>query len=115
MKQSVLSQPSRPPRKKNWQPCIEMKVNRQTLIRPLISTRLQPGVGGRLVSSAASAASRARGKAAKAARCSFVRSVTGLKPGANERSQNREVDFLVCYKGKWGILEGDGEAFHPAS
>lgn len=27
----------------------------------------------------------------------------------------REPDFLVCYEGKWGILEVDGEPFHPAS
>lgn len=26
-----------------------------------------------------------------------------------------EPDFLVCYKGKWGILEVDGEPWHPAS
>ena len=25
---------------------------------------------------------------------------------------NRESDFLVCYKGNWGILEVDGEAYH---
>lgn len=28
---------------------------------------------------------------------------------------NREPDFLVCADGKWGILEVDGEPFHPAS
>ncbi len=28
---------------------------------------------------------------------------------------NREVDFLVCHKGRWGILEVDGEPFHPPS
>jgi hypothetical protein len=28
---------------------------------------------------------------------------------------NREPDFLVCYRGKWGILEVDGEPFHPAT
>lgn len=28
---------------------------------------------------------------------------------------NREADFLICKDGKWGILEVDGEAFHPAS
>lgn len=27
--------------------------------------------------------------------------------------QNREADFLMCYDGKWGILEVDGEPFHP--
>jgi hypothetical protein len=29
--------------------------------------------------------------------------------------RNREADFLVCDEGKWGILEVDGEPFHPAS
>lgn len=29
--------------------------------------------------------------------------------------KNREADFLVCHKGKWGILEVDGEPFHPPS
>ncbi len=28
---------------------------------------------------------------------------------------NREADFLVCVDGRWGILEVDGEPFHPAS
>ena len=27
--------------------------------------------------------------------------------------ENREPDFLVCSDGKWGILEVDGEPFHP--
>ncbi len=27
--------------------------------------------------------------------------------------QNREADFLVCLKGKWGILEVDGPFTHP--
>ena len=26
---------------------------------------------------------------------------------------NREPDFLVCKDGKWGILEVDGEPYHP--
>lgn len=26
---------------------------------------------------------------------------------------NREGDFLVCHEGKWGLLEVDGEPFHP--
>lgn len=30
-------------------------------------------------------------------------------PGARH---NREVDFLVCWQGHWGILEVDGEPFH---
>ena len=29
--------------------------------------------------------------------------------------QNREADFLICKGGKWGILEVDGEPFHPPS
>jgi very-short-patch-repair endonuclease len=29
--------------------------------------------------------------------------------------QNREADFLICHEGKWGILEVDGEPFHPPS
>lgn len=32
----------------------------------------------------------------------------------NDR-KNREPDFLICHKGKWGILEVDGSPFHPAS
>jgi hypothetical protein len=32
--------------------------------------------------------------------------------GFRER-ENREPDFLVCYEGKWGILEVDGEDSHP--
>lgn len=32
--------------------------------------------------------------------------------GFKER-ENREPDFLVCYEGKWGILEVDGEDSHP--
>jgi hypothetical protein len=33
--------------------------------------------------------------------------------GEQAARENREADFLVCYKGKWGILEVDGEPFHP--
>lgn len=29
--------------------------------------------------------------------------------------RNKEPDFLVCFEGKWGILEVDGELFHPPS
>ncbi|OLE57417.1 MAG: hypothetical protein AUI36_14660 [Cyanobacteria bacterium 13_1_40CM_2_61_4] len=35
--------------------------------------------------------------------------------GTLDNRQNREADFLVCYNGKWGILEVDGEPFHPPS
>jgi hypothetical protein len=31
------------------------------------------------------------------------------------KRENREPDFLVCHKGKWGIIEVDGEPFHPPS
>jgi hypothetical protein len=34
--------------------------------------------------------------------------------GFRER-ENREPDFLVCYEGKWGILEVDGPDSHPPS
>ncbi|MBM4046637.1 MAG: hypothetical protein FJ279_16120 [Planctomycetes bacterium] len=33
--------------------------------------------------------------------------------GAASTRENREADFLVCHDGKWGILEVDGEPFHP--
>ena len=26
---------------------------------------------------------------------------------------NKEADFLVCHNGRWGVLEVDGEPFHP--
>lgn len=29
--------------------------------------------------------------------------------------ENKETDFLVFYQGKWGILEVDGEPWHPSS
>lgn len=32
-----------------------------------------------------------------------------------EGRENRIPDFLVCKEGKWGILEVDGEEWHPAS
>ncbi len=32
-----------------------------------------------------------------------------------EGRRNREPDFLICADGKWGILEVDGEPFHPPS
>jgi hypothetical protein len=34
-----------------------------------------------------------------------------LGPAASR--ENKEVDFLICHNGKWGILEVDGEPFHP--
>ncbi len=35
--------------------------------------------------------------------------------GEVDNRKNREADFLVCHNGKWGILEVDGEPFHPPS
>ena len=35
--------------------------------------------------------------------------------GEARSRENREADFLVCHGGKWGILEVDGEPFHPPS
>jgi hypothetical protein len=35
--------------------------------------------------------------------------------GAPTERRNREADFLVCQDAKWGILEVDGEPFHPPS
>jgi hypothetical protein len=35
--------------------------------------------------------------------------------GVESDRKNREADFLVCAAGKWGILEVDGEPFHPPS
>jgi hypothetical protein len=76
--------------------------------QPLISTGLQPGVGGRCVTSAVSTASRARGKAAKAAGRSVGRRVTGLKPGANERMylEITEAKYVAGYKLR--LLFNDG-------
>ncbi len=33
--------------------------------------------------------------------------------GSAAGRRNREADFLICYEGEWGILEVDGEPFHP--
>lgn len=35
--------------------------------------------------------------------------------GGNQNRKNREADFLICSEGKWGIIEVDGEPFHPPS
>jgi very-short-patch-repair endonuclease len=32
-----------------------------------------------------------------------------------EGRKNKEPDFVICDNGKWGILEVDGEPFHPPS
>lgn len=35
--------------------------------------------------------------------------------GSFEDRRNKEADFLVCMDGKWGILEIDGETYHPSA
>lgn len=35
--------------------------------------------------------------------------------GQPTQRKNREADFLICQNAKWGILEVDGEPFHPPS
>jgi hypothetical protein len=35
--------------------------------------------------------------------------------GEQRNRRNREADFLICDRQKWGILEVDGEPFHPPS
>jgi hypothetical protein len=44
----------------------------------------------------------------------FLPNCMGRLNGPGGRS-NLECDFLVCHEGKWGILEVDGEPFHPPS
>jgi hypothetical protein len=34
-------------------------------------------------------------------------------PAAVIKQDKREPDFLVCHAGKWGILEVQGDEFHP--
>jgi hypothetical protein len=38
-----------------------------------------------------------------------------VRLGLGSNRQNREADFLICHEGRWGILEVDGEPFHPPS
>lgn len=38
-----------------------------------------------------------------------------VRLGPPNNRQNREGDFLICHEGKWGILEVDGEPYHPPS
>ena len=37
------------------------------------------------------------------------------RPGRRPSRKNREADFLIGREQKWGILEVDGEPFHPPS
>ena len=35
--------------------------------------------------------------------------------GFPDSRENKEADFLVCYEGKWGILEINGDTYHTNS
>lgn len=54
---------------------------------------------------------------AEALECAGVLFFPNCKARLNtpEGRDNEEPDFLVCYNGKLGILEVDGEPWHPAS
>jgi hypothetical protein len=45
----------------------------------------------------------------------FFPNCRGRLSGQTKSRENREPDFLICHEGKWGILEVDGEPFHPPS
>jgi hypothetical protein len=70
------------------------------MIRPLISTGLQPGVCVGRRTKAVSTASPAREKTAKAAQSSLSRWVTGLQPGANKSKYLEiiEANYISGYK-----------------
>lgn len=53
-------------------------------------------------------------KALDAARVLFFPNSIGRLSNGDRRT-NRMPDFLVCDRGKWGILEVDGEPFHPSA
>jgi hypothetical protein len=76
---------------------------------PLISTGLQPVIGGRRVTSAVSPASRARGKAVKTAGCSPGRWVTGLKPGVNEKKHLEITEASYVAGDKPCLVLNDGK------
>lgn len=35
--------------------------------------------------------------------------------GPSGERKNKEADFLICFEGKWGILEVDGETYHSTA
>lgn len=37
-----------------------------------------------------------------------------LRIGGRDNRQTRIPDFLICYQGKWGILEVDGQTYHTS-
>jgi hypothetical protein len=45
----------------------------------------------------------------------FVPNCMARLNGDGNRRANREPDFLICDDGRWGVLEVDGEAFHPSA
>jgi hypothetical protein len=45
----------------------------------------------------------------------FLPNCLGRLSAEDGSRANREADFLVCHRGHWGILEIDGEPFHPAA
>lgn len=45
----------------------------------------------------------------------FLPNCLGRLGQTMQTRQNREADFLICSHGRWGILEIDGEPFHPPS
>ena len=45
----------------------------------------------------------------------FLPNCLGRLNGEDGMRRNREADFLVCHQGHWGIIEIDGEPYHPAA
>lgn len=45
----------------------------------------------------------------------FLPNCLGRLDGDDGMRRNREADFLVCRLGHWGIMEIDGEPYHPAA
>jgi hypothetical protein len=43
----------------------------------------------------------------------FPNCMARLGPPSDRK--NKEADFLICYEGKWGILEVDGEIYHTTA
>lgn len=44
----------------------------------------------------------------------FFPNVLG-RVSSDGRRVNREIDFLICHEGKWGILECDGKKYHQTA
>ena len=56
---------------------------------------------------------RSRTEAVLAAALAKVKVLFFPLPAAVSEMKKREPDFLICADGKWGILEVQGEPFHP--